>query len=402
MAIIHSNDQMVRNGDQYFPFRQNSDLFYLTGIEQEMTVLLLTPGVDPSMRLFIRKPEPKLEIWEGRKLDQETASGISGIETVLWLDELDDVLKKVIKPSVKVYYNPREMGKFKPDYPSRDERLVAGLMEDHPKKEFLMLAPLMTEFRLVKEPEEMDLIRESVRITDSGLERVLGFVKPGVYEYQVEAELTHEFIRHGSTGHAYPPIIASGGNACFLHNIRNDHLCRDGDLLLMDFGAEYANYAADCSRTIPVNGKFTSRQRELYQSTKRVFHYARSMMKPGTTIDELNREVGKMWEDEHQRLGLYTRNELSRQTKEDPLYKKYYPHGTSHFIGLDVHDAGGRQVVLKPGMVLSCEPGIYIPEEGTGLRLENDLFITESGNFDLMEDFPMDPDEIEAKMNHGN
>ncbi len=399
VAIFQSNDQMHRNGDQYYPYRQSSDLFYLSGIEQEMSVLIICPGADNPELLFIRKSDPKLETWEGRKLDLDTASEISGIKTVRWLDDLEKQINELFGNVQKIYTNVQELEKFKPEYPLRDERMTADLKRKFPKHGFKGLSPVMTELRMIKETEELDLIREAIRITRAGFDRVLGLVSPGKYEYEIEAELSYEFIRQGAEGHAYPPIIASGANACFLHYISNDQICREGDLLLMDFGAEYANYAADCSRTIPVNGRFTVRQKDLYEATHRVFTGARSMMNPGICIDDLNREVGKLWEKEHFRLGLYSLEDLKKQAKDDPLYRKYYPHGTSHFMGLDVHDLGSKQAVLQPGMVLTCEPGIYIPEEGTGIRLENDILITADGNLDLMEDFPMSAEEIEDLMN---
>ena len=401
VAIIHSNDQMVRSRDQYFPYRQNSDLFYLTGIEQEMSVLLICPGEkDEKNRaiLFLRKPEPLLETWEGRKLDMETASGISGIKNIQWLEDFESISRKVILNTRVVYCNIQEHEKFKPEYPLRDQRMMEDLKKDYPAHEFMRLAPLMAELRPVKDPGELDMIRKAVEITHDGLERVLGFIKPGLHEFEIEAELNHEFIRQGAGGHAYPPIIASGGNACMLHYIKNDQVCREGELLLMDFGAEYANYAADCTRTVPVNGKFSKRQRELYDSCLRVFRGACKLLEPGATIDGINKGVGKLWEKEHLRLGLYTAAELKNQTKKNPLYKKYYPHGTSHFVGLDVHDAGSNQAKLKPGMVLTCEPGIYVPEEETGIRLENMVLITESGNEDMMKDFPIEAGDIEELM----
>jgi len=399
VAIIHSNDQMVRSGDQYFPYRQSPDLFYLSGIEQEMSVLMITTGESESARLFIRKADPKLETWEGKKLDMESASKISGISSVHWLEDFDIIKQKLFSRHPVIYTNVQELEKFKPDYPMRDERMRDELKKEYQGHEFRELAPLMTELRLIKEPEEVDLIREAIRITRRGFERILKFVRPGIHEYEVEAEFSHEFIMQGCSGHAYLPIIASGANACFLHYIKNDQVCREGQLLLMDFGAEYANYAADCSRTIPVNGKFTKRQKELYEACYRVFEQARSLLKPETCIDEINIEVAKYWEEEHIRLGLYSRRDLKGQKKEEPLHRQYYPHGTSHFMGIDVHDVGSKKTVLKPGMILTCEPGIYIPVEETGIRLENDILITENGNTDLMEDFPIQAAEIENLMN---
>jgi Xaa-Pro aminopeptidase len=298
-----------------------------------------------------------------------------------------------------IYCNIQEHEKFKPEYPQRDQRMMEILKTGYPAHEFKRLAPVMAELRCLKEPEELELIRRAVEITGGGLERVLSFIQPGVFEYQVEAELSHEFIRQGAGGHAYAPIIASGENACMLHYINNDRVCLDGELVLMDFGAEYANYAADCTRTVPVNGKFSKRQKELYDACLRVFRNTSRLIQPGTRIDDINKEVGKLWEEEHLKLGLYTADELKKQDKMSPLYRKYYPHGTCHFVGLDVHDAGSNQAVLQPGMVLTCEPGIYIPEEKTGIRLENMILVTESGNEDMMKDFPVEPGEIEACMN---
>jgi Xaa-Pro aminopeptidase len=400
LAVIHSNDRMVRSGDQYYPYRQSPDLFYLSGIEQETTALLICPGQGEKKReiLFILKPDARLETWEGRKLDLEEARRISGIKTVLWMDDFKAVLRELVLQSTYIYCNILEMEKFKPEYPLRDERMMSELKKDYPSHEYKRLAPLMAGLRSVKEPEELELIREAVAITKAGFQRILGTINPGVHEYEVEADLTHEFIRRGG-GHAFPPIVASGRNACMLHYIKNDQVCRDGDLLLMDFGAEYANYAADCSRTIPISGKFTARQRKLYEACLRVFRGARGLMVPGATIEKINREVGKMWEEEHIRLGLYSAAEVKKQPEDEPLYRKYFTHGTAHFMGLDVHDVGSKKEKLKPGMVLTCEPGIYLPEEGTGIRIENDILVTADGNEDLMGDFPIEPGEIERLMN---
>jgi len=401
LAIIHSNDQMVRNGDQFFPFRQNSDLFYLTGIEQEMTILLLCPGHPAENRqelLFIREQDLKLESWEGKKLDKKRAEEISGIVNVQFLEKFESILRELILDSENIFCSSHEMLKFKPEYPSRDERYLTRLKKEFPLHNMKRLSPLMAELRLVKEPEELALIKKSAEITKGGFDRILSLLKPGLKEYEVEAELSYEFIRKGAAGHAYPPIIASGANACFLHYIKNDQVCRDGDLLLLDFGAEYANYSADCSRTLPVNGRFKRRQKEIYDANLRVFRQAKALIRPGTTIDKINKEVGKLWEEEHVRLGLYSTRDIQKQPKGDPLHMKYLMHGVSHFLGLDVHDVGSKQEILKPGMVLTCEPGIYIPAERTGIRLENDIMVTEAGNMDLMEDVTIDSEEIEDLM----
>jgi Xaa-Pro aminopeptidase len=401
VALVHSNDQMLRNGDQFFPYRQNSDLFYLTGIEQEMTILLLCPDHPSENRqelLFIREPDPKLERWEGKKLGKKKAEEISGIENVHYVEKFESTARELILDSENIYCSSHELVKFRPEHLSRDERYLAKLKKEFPLHGMKRLSPIMTELRLVKEPEELDLIMKSVEITKDGFDRILSSLRPGQKEYEVEAELSYEFTRKGAAGHAYQPIIASGANACFLHYIKNDQVCHDGDLLLLDFGAEYANYAADCSRTIPVNGRFTSRQKDIYDASLRVFRKVKSLIKPGTTISKINKTAGKLWEEEHVRLGLYSTRDIPKQSKEEPLHMKYLMHGVSHFMGLDVHDVGSKQEMLKPGMVLTCEPGIYIPAEKTGIRLENDIMVTEAGNVDLMEDVIIDSEEIEDLM----
>jgi Xaa-Pro aminopeptidase len=402
IAIINSNDQMPRSGDQYFPFRQNSNLFYLTGIIQEKTSLILCPDHNNSdLReiLFIRKSNSKLEIWEGKKLTIEEAGKISGIFTVKWLDEFNSVLSDLMTVADNVYINIYENPKFSPEVIVKELRFAGELKNRYPLHSYRRLAPVINKLRLIKEPEEIELMKKACAITKDAFIRVLKYIKPGVMEYEIEAEITHEFLKRGSDGHAFQPIVASGKNACVLHYIKNNQKCRDNDLVLLDFGAEYANYAADCSRTIPINAKFSRRQKELYESTLRVFRFAKSIMKKGTTINKLHKEVCTMWEEEHIKLGLYSRKEAKNQSKEEPLWTKYYLHGTSHFLGLDAHDVGNKDVKLMPGMVLTCEPGIYISEENTGIRLENDILITEGGNIDLTGDIPVEPDEIESIMN---
>lgn len=401
LAFVHSNDQMLRNGDQFFPYRQNSDLFYLTGIEQEMTILVLCPDHPSESRqeiLFIRKPDPKLENWEGKKLDKKKAEELSGIKNVHWLDKFESMAREIILDSENIYCSSHELAKLRPEYLSRDERYLTKLKKEFPLHGMKRLSPIMTELRLVKEPEELALIIKAAEITKDGFKRILSILKPGLKEYEVEAALSYEFLSKGAAGHAYQPIIASGVNACFLHYIKNDQVCHDGDLLLLDFGAEYANYAADCSRTIPVNGRFNSRQKDLYDANLRVFRKARALIKPGTTIDTINKEAGELWEEEHVSLGLYSTRDIQEQPKEELLHLKYLMHGVSHFLGLDVHDVGSKNEILKPGMVLTCEPGIYIPAEKTGIRLENDILVTEAGNIDLMEDVTIDSEEIENLM----
>jgi Xaa-Pro aminopeptidase len=401
LVIVHSNDEMNRTADQYYPFRQNSDLFYLTGINQEKTTLLLSPGYDDeSMReiLVIRRSNPKLETWEGHKLAREEAGLISGIKNVKFEDELDSLIAPLMMQADQVYLNLPEHLKFIPELPGRDIRKGEEIMKKFPAHHYERLAPVMRDLRVTKSEEEISLIKDAVNITRKAFLNILKTIRPGMMEYELEALITHDFIKEGARGHAYQPIIACGANACILHYIDNNDTCRNGQLLLMDFGAEYGNYAADCTRTFPIYGKFTTRQRDLYNSVLEVFKFARSLMVPGNTIKKLHHEVCRKFETEHIRLGLYAAADMKIQDPENPLYQKYYMHGTSHFLGLDVHDVGSKDQEFRPGMVLTCEPGLYLPAEQTGIRLENNILITRDGNVDLMKDIPIEPDEIEELM----
>jgi Xaa-Pro aminopeptidase len=401
LAIIHSNDEMNRTADQYFPFRQHSDLFYLTGINQEKTTLLLAPGIeDESLReiLVIRRSNPKLETWEGHKLTREEAGLISGIKNVRFEDEIESLIAPVMMQTEHVYLNLPEYIKFIPELPGRDLRKGEELMKKFPAHHYERLAPVIRDLRVVKSEEEISLIKEACDITRKAFLNTLQTAKPGMMEYEIEALITCDFIREGARGHAYQPIIATGSNACILHYVDNNSKCTDGELLLMDFGAEYGNYAADCTRTIPVNGKFSTRQKVLYNAVLDIFKFARSLMIPGNTINKVHQEVCRKFEKEHIRLGLYTEKAVESQNKENPLYQQYYMHGTSHFLGLDVHDVGSKDQEFRPGMILTCEPGIYLPAEQTGIRLENNILITRDGNVDLMKDIPIEPDEIEEAM----
>ncbi|OFX83574.1 MAG: X-Pro aminopeptidase [Bacteroidetes bacterium GWF2_33_16] len=404
LAVIHSNDQMPRNGDQYFPFRQNSDLFYLCGIDQEKTILTLCPNhpnKDLREILFIIESNEKIAVWEGHKYTKAEATETSGITNIKYLSEFDTVFRELAIYAENIYLNLNENPKFKTDILSVDERFLNRLKSEFPAHKLERLAPIMKKLRLKKENEEIELMQKACDITNKSFHRVLRFVKPGVTEYEVEAELTHEFLWNKASGHAYAPIIASGKSACILHYVENNKTCNDGDLLLIDFGAEYANYAADCTRTIPVNGKFTPRQRECYEAVLRVMKKAVAIMIPGTTINNINDQVDLILQEEHINLGLYTKEDVAKQDKNKPFVKMYYPHGTSHFIGLDVHDVGDRTIVLEEGMVLTCEPGIYIPEENIGIRIENDIVIGLKP-IDLMQHIPREVDEIEMLMENNN
>ncbi len=399
-AIVTSNDELTRSGDQHFPYRQNSDLFYLTGLEQKKCILTLCPDhPDQNLReiIFTIKPNEQLDNWTGHKYTREEIQEISGIKTVKWLDEYDMTIRDLALNSEHIYININEYIKYESPVYYQDQRLVQNLKQQYPLHQYHRLAPVITHERLVKEKEEIELIQHACDITNAAFQRVLKFVKPGVKEYEVEAGITHEFQIKGARGHAYAPIVGSGKNALVLHYIENSDECKDGDLLLMDFGAEYGNYAADCTRTIPVNGKFTDRQKACYEAVLRVQKKAIKMFVPGNTIDKVNKAAFNLMEKELITLGLLTQEEVDKQNPDQPLYTKYLMHGITHFIGLDVHDVGGKYEPFKKGMVLTCEPGLYIKEEGFGIRIENDIMVAENP-VDLMADIPREVDEIERLM----
>ena len=401
LAIFNSNDEMPRNGDQDFPFRQNSDFFYLTGIDQAKSVLFIFPDCPLEKyreALFLEETNEHIAIWYGKKYSKEEAITVSGIKNVFWLDTLDGAIKEVMAACEYVYLNANENPRYSNPVPYRDIRFNEDLTKKFPAHKYERSNPIVCKLRMVKSDIEIELTKEAISITDKAFRRVLAFTKPGVMEYEVEAEITHEFIRNRANGHAYYPIVASGKGACVLHYIENNKECKDGDLMLLDFGAEYANYAADLSRTIPVNGKFSPRQKEVYNACLRVMKAATKLLVPGTTIDKYHTEVCKIMDKELIGLGLYTAEDVKKQDPAKPMYFKYYMHGTSHFIGLDVHDVGTRQDIIKPGMLFSCEPGIYIQDEGIGIRIENDILTTENGNIDLMAGIPIEVEEIEKLM----
>lgn len=404
VAIFHSNDQYPRNGDQFFPYRQQSDFFYLTGIEQEKSILVISPDC-PNEKLkevlFTLETNEQIAIWEGHKLTKKEAREISGIQEVQWLDGFDTGLKEILAEAETVYLNSNEYIKFIPEVPDKNHRLTEEFRNQYPLHRVERAAPLLARLRTVKSEDEIDLLRKACAITKKGFERVLQFTQPGVNEFEVQAEIDHEFAVNRARGHGYAPILASGADACVLHYIENDKVCENGDLLLMDIGAEYANYSADMSRTIPVNGKFTTRQKECYDAVLRVFNKAKELYVVGNTINGINEKVNRLMEGEMIRIGLFTQKEVDRQDPDAPLYKKYFMHGTAHFLGLDVHDVGTKHQAFEPGMVLTCEPAIYIREEQIGIRIENDLLITDGQPIDLMEDIPITTEEIEQLMKKG-
>lgn len=393
VAVFCSNDPMPANADGTMGFIQNSSLFYLTGIDQEETFLVINPShPDPAMReiLFVRETSEHIKVWEGEKLTREQAREISGINTVYWSTQFESVTDRLIPANEIIYLNLNEHDGADLSFETRERKLLKEIREKFPLHVFERSAPLLQELREVKSAHEIDLLRKAIEITGKAFRRLAGYIKPGVFEYELEAEMTHEFLMNRSRGHAFQPILASGANACVLHYVTNNNLCKSGDLILMDFGAEYANYKADITRTLPVNGKFTDRQKLVYQAVLNVLYASRKLIVPGNTLVHLKEQANELMKEELLRLGLIT--------PDNPQVKKYFPHGISHFLGLDVHDVGDKYGVFKPGMVFTCEPGIYIPEEGLGIRLENDILITATGNIDLMDGIPLEIEEIEELM----
>jgi len=402
LAIFHSNDEFPRNGDQTFPFKQNADFFYLTGIDQEQSVFVFFPDCpNPLYKevLFLRQTDEHIAVWEGHKYTKEEAKQASGITSIYWLQDFDAILHSIINYAENIYVNTNENDRYSYQVPYRDLRMYEQLHKRYPLHQYKRSALILRELRAVKSEIEIELTRKACEITRDGFVRVLGFLKPGVAEFEVEAEFTHEFLRQRATGHAYNPIIASGPNANVLHYIDNNQVCKDGDLLLLDVGAEYANYNADMTRTIPVNGRFTKRQREVYDAVLRVMRAATAMIRAGVVLSEYQEEVGKIMTSELIDLKLLDKHDVEKQDPKMPLYKKYFMHGTSHHLGLDVHDFANRYRQFEVGNILTCEPGIYIPAEGFGIRLENDILITEDGNTDLMADIPLEAAHIEDIMN---
>jgi Xaa-Pro aminopeptidase len=402
LAIFNSNDVMPTNADGTMPFRQNNDIFYLSGIDQEESILVLFPDFpDEKFRevLFVTETNPHIAVWEGHKYTKEEAYHTSGIRTVFWLSQFEQTLSMLMGQADNVYLNSNEHLRNASQTQTRDQRFTQWIQEKFPLHNYERAAPLMQQLRPVKSRQEIDLLQKACDITEQGFRRVLNFVKPGVMEYEIEAEFIHEFVRSRSRGFGYTPIIASGANACVLHYIENNDECRDGELILFDVGAEYANYNADMSRTIPVNGRFTKRQKEVYNAVLHVQREAFKLLRPGNTIPEYHKQVGELMTEQLIKLGLLDKTDVKNQHPDMPAYKKYFMHGTSHHIGLDVHDIGNVFRKMEAGMVFTVEPGIYIQEENIGIRLENDVVITEEGIFDLMRNIPIEADEIEELMN---
>lgn len=403
LAVFNSNDVYPVSADSTMPFQQHSDILYLSGVDQEESILLLFPdALNPAHRevLFLRETNEHIAVWEGEKLTKERAFEVSGIRTVYWLKDFDKVFFDLMTEAETIYFNTNEHYRQAVETQTREARFIQECKAKYPAHKVAKSNPILQKIRGVKEPEEIDLIKEACGITEKGFRRVLSYVKPGVWEYEIEAEFLHEFIRNRSRGFAYTPIIASGNNANVLHYIENNKQCREGDLILIDVGAEYANYSSDMTRTIPVNGRFTKRQREVYQAVLQVKKDATNMLIPGTIWAEYHKEVGKIMTSELIGLGLLDKADVQNENPEWPAYKQYFMHGTSHHIGLDTHDYGELKTPMKPNMVFTVEPGIYIPAEGIGIRLEDDVVIQETdAPVNLMSEIPIEADEIEALMN---
>ncbi len=405
IAIFRSNYEFVKNGDATLDFKQNSDFFWLTGVDQEDSFLVLFPNSPEKAYqecLFLKQTSPTIAIWEGHKYTQKEATETSGVQSIFWNSAFDSSIRSKINYAENIYLTLNENDRYAFKSPSSDLDFAKKIMEDFPLHHFHRAAPILQRLRSIKSEIELELVKHAIGISKKGFERLLKFVKPGVMEYEVEAELIHEYIRNAATGHSFHPIVASGESACVLHYVDNNKPCKDGDLLLVDCGVDYANYASDMTRVIPVNGKFTQRQKDVYNAVLRVMRAATKLLVPGTQLMEYHQKVGKeLMEKELVDLGLLTMEDIKKEDPNWPAYKKYFMHGTSHFLGIDVHDVGMRYEPMQAGNLFTCEPGIYIQEEGIGVRLENNILITNNGPIDFMDaiKMPLEVDEIEQMMN---
>ncbi len=403
LAVFNSNDIYPISADSTMPFQQARDIFYLTGVDQEESILVLFPDApDKNHReiLFLKETNPHIAVWEGEKLTKDAALKVSGINTVYWLQDFDKIFFEVMTQAETIYFNTNEHYRQSVETETREDRFIKKAKDKFPAHKWEKSNPILQRLRAVKDKIELDLIQRACDITEKGLRRILGFLEPGVWEYEIEAEFMHEFLRNRSRGFAYTPIIGSGNNANVLHYGVNNQQCKEGELVLLDVGAEYANYSSDMTRTLPVNGRFSKRQREVYDAVKRVKDEATRMLVPGTIWKEYHKEVGEIMTKELLGLQLIDKTNVKNQDPEWPAYKKYFMHGTSHNMGLDTHDYGILWEPMKANMVFTVEPGIYIPSEGFGIRLEDDVVIQESGEpFNLMRNIPIDAEEIEDLMN---
>ncbi|MBT8187255.1 MAG: aminopeptidase P family protein [Croceitalea sp.] len=403
VAVFNSNDIYPISADSTMPFEQHSDIFYLSGADQEETILVLFPDALSAKHreiLFVRETNEHIAVWEGEKLTKERATQVSGIKTIYWLSEFDKIFFDLMTEADTIYFNTNEHYRQAVETQTREDRFIIKCKQDFPAHQWAKSNPILQEIRGIKEVEEIALMQKACDITEKGFRRILKYTKPGIWEYELEAEFIHELIRNRSKGFAYTPIIASGNNANVLHYIENNQKCLSGDLILMDVGAEYANYSSDMTRTIPVNGIFTKRQKEVYNAVLRVKNEATKLLVPGTLWADYHKEVGKIMTSELLGLGLLDKADVKNEKKDWPAYKKYFMHGTSHHIGLDTHDYGALKTPMKANMVFTVEPGIYIPAEKMGIRLEDDVVIQTNGApFNLMRNIPIEADEIENLMN---
>ena len=402
IAFFNSNDNYPVSADTTLPFEQHRDLFYLSGINQEETVLLLFKKSNEEFKeiIFLTEPNDLLTHWEGARLDRKKTLSISGIHNICWLNELDKIIGALMKEVQILYLNKNEHYRAKIETQTREERFNNWITKEYPSKETKGCNIILQGLRSIKEPIEIQLIQKACDITELGFRRILNFVKPGVWEYEIEAEFSHEFLRNKSKKFAYSPIIASGINSNILHYIKNNNQCREGDVLLLDVGAEYANYSSDMTRTIPVSGKFTKRQKAIYNSVLLVKNEATKLLRPGLLWKEHYAEVGKIMTSELLKLGLLSKNDIQNQTKENPAFKKYFTHGVSHHLGLDTHDYGDLSRPIEKNMVFTVEPGIYVQEENFGIRLEDDVVVQENTDpINLMKNIPIEIEEIEDLMN---
>jgi len=401
LVLLHSNDILPTNADGTLPLRQNTDLYHLTGIDQEESILVLMPGAyDEKDReiLFVRETDEQIAVWEGEKLTKENARAISGIQRIEWTSAFSGFFHRLAPQAERIYLTSNEHLRASAVVETRNDRFIKECQARYPLHRYERLAPLMHRLRMIKGAEEIRMLQKACDITEAGFRRTLGFIKPGVGEWEIEAELLHEFVRLGSRGFAYQPIIGSGANACVLHYIENHSRCKDGDMVLMDVAAEYACWNADLTRTVPINGQFTKRQRQVYDAVLRVLRGANELLRPGNHPLNYQKQVVEMMEGELVGLGLFTAKEAKEQGPDKALVKKYFMHGTSHHLGLDVHDVSPPGQTFEEGMVFTIEPGIYIREEGLGVRLENDVLIGKDSNIDLMASIPIEADEIESLM----
>jgi len=403
MAIFNSNDIYPISADSQMPFQQHRDILHLSGVDQEESILVIFPdAADPKDReiLFLTETSDLIAVWYGAKLSKKQAFEVSGIKSVYWLDEYEPIMKRLTAQADNIYLNTNEHLRANTEVQTREDRFIKKFKKDHPVHTYLRSAPIMHYIRSIKNPIELELMQHACDITEKGFRRILKFIKPGVWEYEIEAELLHEFIRNRSNGWAYTPILGSGISATVLHYIENNKQLKDGDVILMDFGAEYANYASDMTRCVPASGKFTQRQKDVYNAVLRVKSAATKLLVPGTLMNEYHVEVGNLMEKELLGLGLIDKTDIKNQDPNWPAYKKYFMHGTSHYIGLDTHDIGSWVDPIEANMVFTVEPGIYIPAENLGIRIEDDVVVKEKGEpFNLMRNIPIEADEIEDLMN---